>query len=280
MSRRRRDRGVVLVTILVVMALCVTVIVAMTTRSELATKVTSLNLDAGQVHALLLAGEASALSALIRDLQTAPEADGPSEPWARIAQSDTAVTNGRFQLTIWDEAARFNLNSLTEGSPGARQNLLAIVAAAGLPKEVAARIAATLQGGRPLLQNLDLVARAGLTAAEIAALDPFVTCTSDTTSAVNINTAPEGLLLALLRNPDMTARIATQRDEELITPAVLTRMGMILPAGLTLRSAYFGVRIVTTSGDAGITSYAQIHRWLDLDGQAHAVVIARKLGGQ
>lgn len=278
MTGRRDDGGVVLVTILVVMALCVTVIVAMTTRSEQATRVTARDLDAGQARALLAAGEASALSALIRDLQTAPEADGLTEPWARVAQADTAVSNGRFALEIWDEAARFNLNTQTEASPGSRQALMSIVAAAGLPPEVAARVAAALKGGRPLLQNQDLAARAGLTATEIAALDPFVTCTPDPTSAVNINTAPEALLLAMLRNADMTARIVASRKAALITPAVLTGMGMILPAGLSLRSEVFGLRLVTTSGQAGVAATALIHRWRDPDGKAHAVVTARKLG--
>ena len=274
---RQPDQGVVLVTILIIMALCVTVIVAMTTRSEQATRATARDRDAAQAQALLAAGEASALSALIRDLQNPPEADGPSEPWAQVAQTDTAIGGGRFRLVIRDEAGRFNLNTLAEGSPWARAALRSIAAAAGLPPEVAVRIAAALNGGAPLLQNQDLVSRAGLSQSEISALEPFVTCTPDLNGGVNVNTAPEALLLALLQNADVTARLIERRKTDLITSVVLTDLGIILPAGLTLKSAVFGIRITISSGDAQITADSLIHRWRNPDGSAHAVVAARRL---
>ena len=277
MRRRETETGVVLVTILVVMALCVTVIVAMTLRSEQAIRVTARDRDASQARALLLAGEASALSALTLDLQTAPQADGPTEAWAKIGQTDLVLSKGHFQLAIRDEAAWFNLNTLIEGSPWSRQALMSIVATAGLPPEVAVRIAAALKGGRPLLQNQDLAARAGLTMAEITTLTAFVTCATGTTGTVNINSAPDALLAALLRNPDTTARIIAERKSWLITSDVLRRIGVILPAGLSLSSDVFGLKIVTSSGDATVRASLLIHRWRSTDGMAHAVVTARKL---
>ena len=274
---RSKDAGVVLVTILVVMALCVTVIVAMTLRSEQAIRVTGRDRDATQARALLSAGEASAVSALILDLQTAPEADGPGEAWATIGQTDLTLRNGTFHLSIRDEAAWFNLNTLIEGSPTSRQALVLIVAAAGLPPEVAVRIAAAMKGGKPLLQNQDLAPRAVLTPAEIAALSAFVTCTSETTGSININSAPDSLLTALLRNSDTTSKIIAERKLGLITPDVLRQMGVILPAGLALTSDIFGLTIVTSSGDATVRAGLLIHRWRSKDGMAHAVVTARKL---
>lgn len=277
MTHRRKDMGVVLVTILVVMALCVTVIVAMTIRSEQAIRTTARDLDAAQARALLAAGEASALSALIRDLQTAPEADGPTEAWANIGQTDLAVRNGTFQLSIRDEAAWFNLNTLIEGSPASRQALTSIVAAAGLPPEVAVRIAAAMKGGRPLLQNQDLAGRAGLTQGEITALSAFVTCTPGTTGAVNINSAPVALLTVLLRNSDTAAQIIAERKLGLITPDKLRRMGVILPAGLAVSSDVFGITIQTSFGAATTRASLLIHRWRSTDGAAHAAVAQRKL---
>ncbi|MEO6301008.1 MAG: hypothetical protein ABIO62_15395 [Paracoccaceae bacterium] len=276
---RRGEAGVVLVTILVVMALCVAVIVAMTTQSENATRATGRNLDAGQARALIAAGEASAISALLQDMQTAPDADGPTEAWAKIAQSDTAILGGHFQLAIRDEAARFNLNTLTKGSLASRQNLLSVVQAAGLPPEVAARIAASLKGGKLLLAIQDLAVRAGLSDAELAVLEGLVTATADLNSGVNINTAPEALLLALLHNPDTADRIVTRRKTDLITPAVLNDMGIILPAGLTLTSGVFSVAIRASSGEASVTVDAIIHRWRDKAGRVYATVTARKLSG-
>ena len=274
---RRADSGVVLVTILIVMALCVTVIVAMTLQSEATIRLTARQMDAAQARALEAAGEASALSALTLDLQTAPEADAATEAWARAGQSDVATSLGHFQMAIFDQAAWFNLNTLIAGSPAARAALGSIVAAAGLPPEVGVRIAAALQGGRPLLRLGDLAARAGLTGAELAALAGFVTCTPELTAAVNINAAPEALLGALLRNADTTARIVAARKTGMITPDGLRQLGIILPAGLSVRSDVFGLRIVTTSGEASAHATVLIHRWRDPDGTAHAVVAGRTL---
>jgi type II secretory pathway component PulK len=275
---RPADQGVVLVTILIVMALCVTVIVAMTTRSEQATRATGQGLAAAQAHALLAAGEESALSALALDLRTAPLFDGPGEPWARVAQQDTTLSLGQFNLQIWDEAARFNLNALTDSTPAARQVLADIVAAAALPPEVAARIAAALAGGRMLLQTGDLAARAGLSAGEIAALQPLVTCNPVIDRPINVNTAPEPVLSAALRNPALTQRLLDRRATDLLTPAVMREMGVILPSGLTLRSDFFGLRAEATVGAVTVRSAALLHRWTDRDGTPHVVIAGRRLG--
>jgi type II secretory pathway component PulK len=278
MTPRSPDRGVVLITILVVIALCVTVIVVMTATSEQATRATRGDLDAGQARALLSAGEASALSALLRDLDNPPEADGPSEAWANLAQSGIAIPNGRFALEIWDEAARFNLNTLTTGSSWSRQTLDLVTAAAGLKPEVATRISAALKGGKPLLQTADLAPRAGLSAAEIAALDGLVTCTPDLNGGVNINTAPKPLLAALLPNPETLDLILTARDQNLITATTLEAMAVVLPEGLTLRSDVFGIKIAVSSGESHLSASSTVHRWRDATGQAHAIIAARKLG--
>jgi len=277
MTARAPQRGVVLITILVIMALCVTVVVAMTLASERATRTSSADQDAAQARALLTAGEASALSALLRDLQNPPEADGPSEAWATLAQSDIAITGGRFALEITDQAARFNLNTLTEASLWARQALAAITTAADLPPEVATRIAAALGGGAPLLQLADLTPRAGLSQAEIAALDPFVTLTPDLNGGVNVNSAPAALLQAMLPNPDTVDTLLQARSKGLITPATLQQLAIILPAGLTLKSNVFGLRTSVTSGSASLIALSTIHRWRDTAGASHAVISGRKL---
>jgi general secretion pathway protein K len=276
MTKRQPEKGVVLVTILSVMALCVTVIVAMTTRSEQATLSALRDLDQTHAQALATSAEAVAVAAVRQDLRSAPQADGPDEPWARIDRSDAAFALGSVQIALQDESARFNLNTLQGGSPTARHYLKAIVAAAGLPPEVTVRIAAALRGGRPLLQTRDLVARAGLSQAEVAALSALVTCTPDLSSTVNINTASGPLLQAMLQNPERTEHILRRRETGLITPSVLSEMGVILPAGLSLRSDVFGLRILAVSGAAQVQSYSLIQRWVGADGAVHATVTARK----
>ena len=274
---RGGDRGMVLVTILVVMALCVTVIVAMTTRAEQATRTTGRGMAAVQAMALLTAGEDSALAALAADLQTAPMADGLQEPWARVTQQEAALTLGQFSLVIRDEAARFNLNAVTDGTPAARQALADIVAAAALPPEVAARIAGALSGGRMVLQTGDLGPRAGLSAAEIAALQPFVTCNPVVERPINVNTASEQVLAAVLRNPALTRRLVDRRATDLLTPAVLQDMAVILPVGVALRSDFYGVQSEATVQGATLRADALIRRWTGPDGMPHAAVIGRRV---
>lgn len=278
MTLRTQDRGVVLITILVVVALCVAVIVMMTGLSERATRATIGEVEAGQARALLFAGEASALSALLRDLENPPEADGPTEAWANLAQSDIGITDGRFALEIWDQAARFNLNTVTTGSRWSLRTLDIVIAAAGLKPEVATRIAAALKGGKLLLQTSDLALRAGLSAAEISALDAFVTCTPDLNAGVNINTAPKALLTALLPDKDALGLILTEREQRLISTTTLEHMAIALPEGLTQRSDVFGIKIDVVSGGAELTATSTVHRWRDSQGHALAVIVARKLG--
>lgn len=277
MTGRAEQSGVVLVTILVVVALCVTVIVAMTAFSMQSTEATFDDLQAEQARALVTAGEASAVSALLRDLENPPEADGPSEAWARLAQDDIAIAHGRFSMQIRDEAALFNLNTLTLTSPWSRRVLDAIVATAGLKPEVAARVAAALAGGKPLLRVDDLVTRAGLSKTEVTALEPFVTCTPDLNGGVNVNTAPEALLGVFLKDPDIVANLVKERTQRLISTAVLEQLGIALPEGLTVGSNVFGLTIAASSGPATVMSVSTIHRWRDLAGTAHAVISQRQL---
>ena len=274
MTGRHPERGVVLVTILSVMALCVTVIVAMTTRSEQATLSTLRDLDQAQAQNLATSAEVLVMTVLKTDLSTAPVADGPTEPWAQIVPINAGM--GTVQLSVWDESARFNLNTLLEGSPTGRNYLRLIVAAAGLPPEIGVRISAALRGGRPLQQISDLVSRAGLSEAEVATLAPLVTCAPLSSSTVNINTASDLLVRAMLQNPEQAANLQQRRRIGMITPDVLSEMGLILPAGLSLRSSVFGLQITAAIGGARVQTYARVQRWINPDGTTHAVISARK----
>ncbi len=276
MTQRLPERGVVLVTILAVMALCVAVIVAMTTRSEQATLATLHGLDQSQAQRLATSAEAIAMSALQQDLYEAPKTDGPTEPWGQIGQSEAIAALGSVAVSLWDESARFNVNTLLNGNPTGRHYLKAIVAAAGLPPDVAVRISAALRGGHPLQQISDLVARAGLSETEVAALVPVVTCAPVLSGTVNINTADGMLLRAMLQNPDLAAHIIARRKTDLITPDVLSDMGVILPAGLSLRSDIFGLQISAAVGSAKVQTYSRVQRWIGADGVPHAVISARK----
>lgn len=273
---RQPERGVVLVTILSVMALCVTVIVAMTTRSEQAIRTTAQAMDQTQAEMLAISAETMAMAALQHDLLVAGKADGPGEPWAQLGQSAAARSLGPVEISVWDDSARFNLNTLLNGNPTARHYLNAIVTIAGQPPEVSVRIAAALRGDRPLQQISDLVALAGLSDAEIAALSPLVTCAPILSGTININTASGTLLQAMLQNPERTAQILARRQAGLITPDVLSEMGVILPAGLSLRTDIFGLQIIAASGSATVQSYARVQRWIGMDGATHTVISARK----
>ncbi len=278
MTARAPDSGVVLITILIVIALCASVVVAKTAASERTAGATFRDLEFNQARGLVTAGRASAVSALLRDLENPPQADGMTEDWARLAQYAMAIADGRFQFEMHDEAGRFNLNTLTAVSAWSSHVLDALITAAGPKPEVAVRVSAALIGGTPLLQTPDLIARAGLSAAEVAALVPFATRTPNLGAGVNVNTAPEALLSAFKQEDAVIGRILHERKARRITTETLEEMDIQLPEGLTLRSDVFGLTTAVSYSGADVVATSMIHRWRDLRGQAHAVIFARKLG--
>ena len=118
----RRQRGVALITVLLVVAIVTVVSAAMVARQQLSIRASSNQLQARQAWHYALGGEALAQAILARDLRTGatgePGANGEAaavdhllEPWAQPLPA-FEIDQGEILVRIEDLAGRFNLNDL------------------------------------------------------------------------------------------------------------------------------------------------------------------------
>lgn len=118
----KRQRGVALITVLLVVAIVTVVSAAMVARQQLSIRASSNQLQARQAWHYALGGEALAQAILARDLRTGatgePSANGEAaavdhllEPWAQPLPA-FEIDQGEILVRIEDLAGRFNLNDL------------------------------------------------------------------------------------------------------------------------------------------------------------------------
>lgn len=118
----KRQRGVALITVLLVVAIVTVVSAAMVARQQLSIRASSNQLQARQAWHYALGGEALAQAILARDLRTGatgePGASGEAaavdhllEPWAQPLPA-FEIDQGEILVRIEDLAGRFNLNDL------------------------------------------------------------------------------------------------------------------------------------------------------------------------
>ncbi len=110
-----RQRGVALITVLLVVAIVTVVSAAMVARQQLAIRASANQLQARQAWHYALGGEALAQAMLARDLQDGGEPgagiDHLQEAWARPLPA-FEIDQGEIIVRIEDLAGRFNLNAL------------------------------------------------------------------------------------------------------------------------------------------------------------------------
>jgi len=248
-----KQRGVALITALLVAALVTVVAVAMASRQQLDIRRTGNMLEADQAYMYALAAESWVIQILKEDKQKT-QIDTLTEEWA-MKLPPIPIEGGVITGSVEDLQGRFNLNNLVGVNTGGNaannnavdngkpdqaqikilQSLLAQVSFAEekvqLSPFVANRVAdwidanlnALADGAEDLLylgldipyrtanrlmaSSSELAAVAGLSLRDVSALLPLVTALPVST-AVNVNTAPEMVLLSL--HEDITPRIATE----------------------------------------------------------------------
>lgn len=117
----KRQRGVALITVLLVVAIVTVVCAGMIARQQLSIRGTANQMQARQAWHYALGGEALAQSILRQDLRTPgrgagqPSVDHLLEPWALPQPAyDLDEGQGQVQVRIEDLSGRFNLNSLVQ----------------------------------------------------------------------------------------------------------------------------------------------------------------------
>lgn len=218
----RRERGVALLTAMLVVALATVAAVAMTARQQHDLRRTANLLEADQIQLYLQGMETWAGEVLLRDRRDG-EADHLGESWATLLPPVT-VDNGQLTGRMEDLQGRFNLNGLVQGGQTdavalARfRRLLALLELdpdlagavvdwidpdpdAGLPagaedNTYLARQPPYRSANRPMADASELMLVAGFDATAWRALAPFVTALPGP-AVINLNTAPPLVLAAL-----------------------------------------------------------------------------------
>ena len=239
-----KQRGVALITAILIAALVSVIAVAMATRQTLDIRRTGNMLEADQAYMYALGMEELAAQVLVKDKQDTGDVDSLSEDWA-IPLPPTIVDGGSVAGSVEDMQGRFNLNNLVDGSSKADpaqvkafQSILEQVSAADkdiqispfMANRVVDWIDTDLNSSADGAEDMDylnadipyrtpnqfmaspteLGAMLGMSPEDVSALLPLVSALPIPTT-ININTASETVLLSL--HPDITAAIAGELVE-------------------------------------------------------------------
>lgn len=249
-----RQRGVALITALLITALVTVVAVAMASRQQLDIRRTGNILQVEQAWHYARGVEAWARQVLAKD---DPAHDGLNyleDPWA-ASVPPLPVEGGSVQGTVEDLQGRFNLNNLlkADGKPDPAQirllqNLFALLAATNDQLKLSPFLSDALvdwidgdlnlyangaedqeylaltppyrAANREMVSPSELLAVAGFTPALMAELRPLV-ATLPRGSKINVNTAPELVLMSLEPNitPSMAQAIVAERSNKYFASA-------------------------------------------------------------
>jgi general secretion pathway protein K len=315
---KNQQQGVALITALLIAALVTVVAVAMASRQQLDIRRTGNMLESDQAYMYALAAETWVTQVLKEDMQKT-QIDTLNEDWA-MKLPPIPIEGGVISGSVEDLQGRFNLNNLVIASgndadkPDTTQekilrSILEQVSFAeekiqippSVPNRVVDWIDANLNSmadgaedqvylgldvpyrtaNRLMASPSELAAIAGLTLADVDALLPLVAALPETTQ-VNINTAPEMVLMSL--DEDITPRIAKELAEyRLDTPfenvgAAVKKLKddydiTLDPKLVSVSSAYF---LVTSDAAIGRTTLRLYSLLTRKDGKIN--VVSRGIG--
>lgn len=232
MQMVKRQRGMALITMLLIFAVVAVLVNGMTAEGFSATRRTGALLHDSQAFAYVQGGELLARQILFLDWQddsTSGEfADALSEEWA-LARAPYQPDEGEIFLRITDAQEKFNINNLINAAGQMVDEQLAVLqrllASLSIAPEVALAIVDWIDADqvprgyntedqgylagdsgyrtadRPLQDIAELRAVTGVTAEVFNLLQPYVTALPVAT-AVNINTASASLLSAAMPGVD------------------------------------------------------------------------------
>ena len=271
---RQRDAGVVLINVLVILSIASIVVFLMLTSQDVSLRRAQSMAAATAADALARGAEASAVTALRRDMIKAPDTDNYAEPWAQVAQQEAGLSTGRFSVRIRDAQAKLNLTRLAGGAQVEVEALLRVLAELEISRADGIRIAAEI-AGRPGLKNLSELR--SISAETINALSPFVDFLP-ATATLNLNTAAPLLLRAVLNNRSAALRLESMRGSAgLLTPKDLERVGAVQPALTGFTSQNFDIDILAEVDDIVVNLHSRIARQESFAGQS--VVVTRRAYG-
>lgn len=274
MSRGRDEEGMILVNVLMFVAIAAGLVLLMISREELALDRGLRTREAARALAIVRGGELSALVALRRDGEQAPEVDHVGEAWAKLSENGAPIEGGSFDLAIADAEGRFNINSVRSGEVSSTILFQTIGNEVGLtPEQIVAAVEyVRLQGPVTDLRPLRL---AGIEPKIADRLERLVTALPGTTT-LNLNAADEEMLALLFRDPVVAQRLVEVRARQgYLTAKDLSDQSVSLPRGTSFRSNTFWVRTRATIGGTSQQAATLIRRLRRDNGTVEAVPVER-----
>jgi general secretion pathway protein K len=290
----RRERGLAAVTALLIVAVAASAAALMLSQQAAMLDQTAMVAHRAQADAYAQAGFDWARGVLAQDGR---DVDHLGEGWAQPMAGlpvERAVVSG----FIVDEQGKFNLNNLAPNGNASEADLRVfrqLLETLGLARELADAVVdwidrdpgITMPGGaednyylalprpyraanQPMQQVEELYRVRGFDAKTVARLRPFVTAIPATArTKVNVNTAPQQLLAALLPEvppPQIESLVATRRKTPLVSEAMI--LDAIRPKGdaglvstfLDVKSGWFLVGVQVAQEDVHVAGDALIER--------------------
>lgn len=309
----RRQQGVALITVLLVVAVVTVVCAGLIARQQLSIRSSANQLHVTQAWHYALGGETLAKAMLERDLRQGDPrqpVDHLLEPWARPLPPFPLDEGGELRVRIVDPSGRFNLNNLvSQGRPNelAVMRLRRLLLRLDIGKPYAERLldwldrdSETLGGNgaedaqyllaappyrsanREISDVSELRLLLEMDEADYRRLLPFVSALPSGT-LLNVNTASAMLLSTLSDglSPDAAlSLIAARGSEGYASPAAfaaqpaLAGLGEQVAQGLAVGSQYFEVFSEVSLGERRVVLRSLLQR--GNDGQVR--VLARDLG--
>ncbi|RYY40282.1 MAG: Type II secretory pathway component PulK-like protein [Sphingomonadales bacterium] len=267
----------ILVNVLMFVAIASGLVLLMVSREELALDRGLRIREAARALAVVRGGELSALAALRRDAETAPDTDHGGEPWARLSEQAAPIDGGSFTLAISDAEGRFNVNSLRAGEAASVILFQTIANHVGLPQEQAIAAAEYVRSEGPLT-DLRPLRLAGVNPKVADRLERLVTALPGKT-ALNLNAADPEMLQILFRDPLVAARLAEVRGRQgYLSLKDLSDQQVTMPWGTSFRSNTYWVRTRATIGGTSQQGATLIQRRLDAAGKMEVVPVERWRG--
>jgi general secretion pathway protein K len=260
---RRRERGVALLAAVTALAALTVLALGLASTAAVDRRLARNAVAAAQADALLRSAVAAA-AVVLGEAAAGGAPDALASPWLQPSGRQP-LGAGWVAARVEDEARRLDLNAAAL-RPALPRLLAALDVDPGLADAIAdwtdpddvphprgaerdwygARTPALVPRNGPLASVAELAHVRGVDAATLARLRPYVTAAGE--PAVNVNTAPRPVLLAVLGEATAAARVEDARARRPLDENGLDALLPDLPPGvralLTTRSQRYGVRAV------------------------------------
>lgn len=276
-----RQRGVALITVLLVLVIAVAALTHTITRNRIAVTRTGALLANTQLAEFVGGAEAWARIALERDFEQDKEepnsADTAEEAWAVPALSFNP-DNGKMRINIKELHSCFNVNNLTDAGQESEQKQIfdRLVRNLTGKTDLARAIEDWVDSGdtplapgteddgylgrevahrtpdAPITDISELSAVVGMEPEDWQALRPYLCALPETGTAINVNFAPPEILAAIEPQARVTELESFREADGVFTEREqLEAYGLNSAPGLVFHSRYFLARIAVQLGDQG-----------------------------